>query len=53
MGMEDGPDLLHIHEEGYGKWAFGLEFFLVVVLVDALVQDRCPQDQLRVNGGIY
>ena len=36
LGMEDGPNLLRVHEEGYGEWAFGLEVFLVVVCVCVL-----------------
>jgi hypothetical protein len=51
--MEYGPNLLRVHEEGYGKWAICLELVLVVHEVTELVQDRCPRDQLRVNGGIY
>ncbi len=53
LGMEDGPNLLRVHEDGYGKWAFGLEVFLVVVLIGVRVQDRCTRDQLQINGGIY
>ncbi len=53
LGMEDGPNFLRVHEGGYGEWAFGLEVFLVVVLIGVRVQDRYMRDQLQVNGGIY
>ena len=50
--MDDRPNLLRVSEEGYVEGAIGLEFFVVVGRVCVRTQNRCPQDQLRVNGGI-
>jgi hypothetical protein len=48
-GVEYGPNLLRIREEGYGEWAIGLKLVQVVHEVTELMQDRCPSMEVCAN----
>ncbi len=39
LGMEDGPNLLCVGEEGYVERAIGLEFFVIIRRVGVSTQD--------------
>ncbi len=51
-GMENGPNLLHVSEEGWDKRALDLELVVLEVVVGRVGQDGAAGNGLVVMGGV-